>query len=199
MPRPGDGSPGSPGPEIKFPKFPGQNSPCTAQDFTFRVRTRDAAGVDWVKVFLDGKLLKRSSSQDFAVLVKAAQLGEGTHTVLVVAMNNKGVRSERSRQFDRCEVPMIRTIDTNTKRCVANDFRLAVHAPVGSTMVKVSLDGKLIKSSAKNDFRVLIEAKDLASMRHKVKVVSTGVDGEKTIRSRSFTRCDRPALPRFTG
>ena len=201
----GDGNPGSPGPTIRTPKLPPpnaqnpQNPPCTAQNFTFRVRTRDASGVKSVKVFLDEKLIKRSSSEDFKVLVKSKQLGEGSHTILVVATNGKGVQSEKSRQFDRCEVPMIRTINTNLKKCVANNFRIAIHSPQGSVNVRVFLDGKMIKSSVKKNFRVLIESKDLASMRHQVKAVSEDDAGTKTVRSRSFTRCDRPALPRFTG
>jgi len=90
---PGDGIPGNP---------LGPGKPCIATDFRLRVRARDDSGIRSVEVFLDGKLVKRSTTSPFFVTIKAEDLPAGRHTIRVVARGNDGDRTVTKRSFRHC-------------------------------------------------------------------------------------------------
>jgi hypothetical protein len=55
-----------------------------------------------VKVFLDGKLIKRSNQKQFSVWVNVSGLRAGRNTIKVVAVDRQGRRGAASRSFRRC-------------------------------------------------------------------------------------------------
>jgi hypothetical protein len=73
---------------------------CARSSFALTIRTR-AAGLRSVRVTLDGRTIKRSSSARFRVRIPAGALRGGGHTVRVVAVGAGG-RSTRSIAFVRC-------------------------------------------------------------------------------------------------
>ncbi len=96
---PGDGITGNP---------LGAGKPCLARDFRLRIRTRDAAGsgIRRVSVYLDGRLIKRSTQRSFYVWIRAERLLAGRHTVRIVALDGEGNRTVRTRRFSRCARPV---------------------------------------------------------------------------------------------
>ena len=94
----GDGVPGN-------PVRPGPK-PCVARDFRLRIRARDVSGIRRVSVFLDGRLIKRSTSAQFYVWIRAERLLAGRHTLRVVARDREGNRTVQTRRFRRCDRPV---------------------------------------------------------------------------------------------
>jgi hypothetical protein len=88
------GNTGSPG--------PGTSPRCTTQGFRAKLRVHSSSGIRSVKVFLDGKLIKRSNQKQFSVWVNVSGLRAGRNTIEVVAVDRKGRRGTASRSFRRC-------------------------------------------------------------------------------------------------
>jgi hypothetical protein len=79
-----------------------------------------------------------------------------------------------------------------------------VTAAAGVRSVRVSLDGKRIKSSTKSRFTVFINARKLKPGRHRLTVTVIDQAGRRRTITRRFARCAqaeprRRAAPRFTG
>ena len=77
-------------------------SRCAGSDFTARFRIHDSVGMRRVEVFVDGKLIKRSTSKTFSVRVEVAGLRSGRNTIRVVAVDSRGRRDTATRSFRRC-------------------------------------------------------------------------------------------------
>ena len=100
------------GPRVRFSPLPGLRQPragrppadsdCTTEDFTVRISVRDPAGIRSVNVYLDGKLVKRSSRTRFSLRIKVRGLRVGPHRITVVARDRAGNRSVTRRRFGRC-------------------------------------------------------------------------------------------------
>jgi ice-binding like protein len=91
---------------IRNPVGAGYTS-CLPGDFRLRIRTRDASGIRRVDVFLDGRLIKRSTHGQFDVWITAERLVGGRHTIRVVARDNEGNRTVQTRRFTRCNRPVL--------------------------------------------------------------------------------------------
>jgi hypothetical protein len=89
-------------------------------------------------------------------------------------------------------------VRTGPKPCLASDFRLRIRARDASGIRRVSvyLDGRLIKRVTHRRFVVTVRAQQLAAGSHAIRVVAVDRAGNQTVRTRSFSRCARPA---FTG
>jgi hypothetical protein len=82
--------------------------------------------------------------------------------------------------------------------------RISVGAPGTVKSVKVTLDGKTIKTTTKSRFTLRINLKKLAAGRHRLRTVVTDQAGNSTTSTRTIARCaaakpKRKAAPRFTG
>lgn len=80
--------------------------PCVARDFRLRIRARDVSGIRRVSVYLDGRLIKRTTSAQFYVWIRAERLLAGRHTLRVVARDRQGNRTVQTRRFRRCDRPV---------------------------------------------------------------------------------------------
>lgn len=118
----GTGPDSSPGPDLKGPAVkifglpgvrqrplprPGARRPpagsvCTTRNFTARVRIRDRAGIKSVSVFVDGRLVRRTSRTRFTLRIKVRGLRVGRHRITVAARDRAGNRSVTRRHFGRC-------------------------------------------------------------------------------------------------
>jgi hypothetical protein len=89
-------------------------------------------------------------------------------------------------------------VRTGPKPCVATDFRLRIRArdASGIRTVSVFLDGRLIKRVTHRRFLVTVRAAGLLAGTHAIRVVAVDRAGNRRVRTRSFSRCSRPA---FTG
>jgi hypothetical protein len=93
------GVPGGPrGPRVGR----GRGRPCIDAGFRARFRIRGSARMRRVTVFLDGKLIKRSTRKQFSVWVSVIGLRAGRNTIRVVAVDRRGRRDVASRTFRRC-------------------------------------------------------------------------------------------------
>jgi hypothetical protein len=115
---PGSGTgPGSKGPLVRIFGLPGVRQPparrpgtrrppartvCTTRNFRARVRVRDSDGIRMVSVYLDGRLLRRTSLKRFSLRVNVRGLRVGRHRIRVVALDRLGNRSVTTRRFGRC-------------------------------------------------------------------------------------------------
>jgi hypothetical protein len=88
------GTPGAPRPPAR--------AVCTTRDFTASVRVRDAAGIRSVNVYLDGKLVRRTSRTRFSLRIRVRGLSIGRHRITVIARDRAGNRSVMIRRFSRC-------------------------------------------------------------------------------------------------
>ncbi len=103
-PAPPVGSPpGSPPASPPPPRF---SRVCTTRNFTARVRVADNAGIKRVSVYLDGKLIKRTSRTRFAVRIRVRGIRVGRHRITVVALDRAGNRSVKRRTFGRCRIAL---------------------------------------------------------------------------------------------
>lgn len=80
----------------------GPGPPCIDRGFRARFRIDGSARMRRVSVFLDGKLIKQSSSKRFSVWVSVVGLRAGRSTIRVVAVDRRGRRDVVSRSFRRC-------------------------------------------------------------------------------------------------
>ena len=85
------------------PGGPGTAARCSARGFTATFRIHASTGMRSVTVFVDGKLLKRTSAKHFSVRVSVAGLRDGRNTIRVVAVDRNGRRRVASRSFRRCQ------------------------------------------------------------------------------------------------
>ena len=79
---------------------------CVARDFMARVRVRDASRLR-VVVRLNGKVIKRTRSKRFRVLIRANRLRRGRHKLSIVARDSAGNRRTVVRRFSRCAPPVL--------------------------------------------------------------------------------------------
>jgi hypothetical protein len=102
------GLPGVRQPPIRTPgaRRPPASTVCTTRNFTARVRVRDRAGIHTVKVYLDGRLVKRTSRTRFSLRIEVRSLSVGRHRITVVARDRAGNKSVTSRHFGRCALAL---------------------------------------------------------------------------------------------
>ena len=81
-------------------------SVCTSRDFTTRLVLRDRSGIRRVKIYLDGRLVKRTTLTRFSLQISVRGLRIGRHRITVVARDRAGNRSVASRRFARCALPL---------------------------------------------------------------------------------------------
>jgi hypothetical protein len=103
----GGGAGGGGKPTVQITGVPGAGGPgsgalCTSHGFRAKIRIHDAVGMRRVDVFLDGKLIKRSTRKQFSVWVSVAGLRSGRNTIRVVAVDLNRKRGVASRSFRRC-------------------------------------------------------------------------------------------------
>ena len=113
---PGTGAADQTGPLVAIAGAPGDGiagnpvrngpKPCLATDFRLRIRTRDVSGIRRVSVYLDGRLIKRSTQRQFYVWIRAERLRALRHTIRVVARDREGNRTVLTRSFRRCDRPV---------------------------------------------------------------------------------------------
>jgi hypothetical protein len=92
------------GPIVNVHGAPGAS--CVPGDFRLRILVRDASGIRRVDVFLDGRLVERSTQRQFHVWIRAERLLAGRHTLRVVAHDREGNQTVQSRGFTRCNRPV---------------------------------------------------------------------------------------------
>jgi hypothetical protein len=80
----------------------GPGPPCVDRGFWARFRIDGSARMRRVSVFLDGELIKQSSSKRFSVWISVRGLRAGRSTIRVVAVDRRGRRDVASRSFRRC-------------------------------------------------------------------------------------------------
>jgi len=83
------------------------NDECPASNFRLQISASDESGIKNVKVFLDGELIKSTTSGKFSVLIPAESLDAGRHTIRVVARDNAGNKTVKTRKFRRCDAPVL--------------------------------------------------------------------------------------------
>jgi hypothetical protein len=81
---------------------PGRGAPCTGRGFRAKVRIHSQGAMRKVSVYLDGKLIKRSTAKRFSVWISVVGLRAGRNTIRVVAVDRRGRRDAASRSFRRC-------------------------------------------------------------------------------------------------
>jgi hypothetical protein len=80
----------------------GPGAPCVNRGFRARIRVGGSARMRRVSVFLDGKLIKRTSRKRFSAWIRVRGLRAGRNTIRVVAIDRRGRRDVVSRSFRRC-------------------------------------------------------------------------------------------------
>jgi hypothetical protein len=75
---------------------------CAGASFTATFRIHGPVGMRRVEVFVDGKLIKRSTSKTFSARVDVTGLRAGSNTIRVVAVDRNGRRDTAVRSFRRC-------------------------------------------------------------------------------------------------
>jgi len=81
---------------------PGRGAPCTGRGFRAKFRIHSQVAMRRVSVYLDGKLIKRSTAKRFSVWISVVGLRSGRNTIQVVAVDRRGRRDTASRSFRRC-------------------------------------------------------------------------------------------------
>ena len=91
-------------------------------------------------------------------------------------------------------------VRSGPKPCVATDFRLRIRARDASGIRRVSVfvDGNLVRRVTDGRFFTWIRAERLRGGRHTLRVVARDRAGNRTVTTRRFSRCARPAVD-FTG
>ena len=92
------------GPIVNVHGAPGAS--CVPRDFRLRILVRDASGLRRVDVFLDGRLVERTTQRQFYVWIRAERLLAGRHTLRVVAHDREGNQTVQTRGFTRCNRPV---------------------------------------------------------------------------------------------
>ncbi len=80
----------------------GRATTCTGAGFRARFRIHDSVGMRRVSVFVDGKLIKRSTHRHFSAWVSVVGLRVGPNTIRVIAVDSRGRHDVASRSFRRC-------------------------------------------------------------------------------------------------
>ena len=75
---------------------------CARRGFTARVRVRDHSGIRRVKVYLNAKLIRRSTRKRFSVHVSVRRLRVGGNRITVLARDRARNLSATRRRFQRC-------------------------------------------------------------------------------------------------
>ena len=86
--------------------------------------------------------------------------------------------------------------------CTERNFtaRVRVSDGAGIRSVKVYLDGKLVKTTTRTRFSLVVHARDMSVGRHRITVVAYDRAGNKSVTRRRFERCELTlSVPRFTG
>jgi hypothetical protein len=73
----------------------------TARNFTIRVTVSDSIGIARTVVYLDGKRIRRSSSDSFTTRIKARRLKPGRHRIRVVSRDAAGNKTVKRTSFLR--------------------------------------------------------------------------------------------------
>ena len=90
-------------PAVQITGVPGGGALCTDHGFRAKISIHDVSRrMRRVDVFVDGKLIKRSTHKQFSVWVRVAGLRSGRNTIRVVAVDLNGKRDTASRSFRRC-------------------------------------------------------------------------------------------------
>ncbi len=95
-------------PSVRIFKGPGgptagrARGTCTGAGFRARFKVRSSAKLRSVEVFVDGKLIKRTTSKRFSAWIGVVGLRAGRNTIRVVAVDSEGRRGVSSRTFRRC-------------------------------------------------------------------------------------------------
>ena len=80
---------------------------CTTRNFTARVRLRDGSGIRRVKVYLDGRLVRRTTRRRFSLRISVRGLRVGRHTLRVMVRDRAGNLRVARRSFRRCALPLV--------------------------------------------------------------------------------------------
>lgn len=81
---------------------PDRGAPCTGHGFRAKFRIQSQVAMRKVSVYLDGKLIKRTTAKRFSVWISVVGLRAGRNTIRVVAVDRRGRRDAASRSFRRC-------------------------------------------------------------------------------------------------
>ncbi len=101
----GSGGPGA-GPSAHITHVPGDGGTrprCTSRGFSAKVSVGGKSDLRRVDVFVNGKLIKRSTRAEFRVWVKMRGLRSGRNTIRVVATDVDGRRDVARENFRRCD------------------------------------------------------------------------------------------------
>jgi hypothetical protein len=104
----GGGGAGGTKPNVRIFGVPGgptagrARGACTDAGFRAKFRVRSSGRLRRVTVFVDGKLIKRSTRKQFSVWVSVVGLRAGPSTIRVVAVDRRGRRDVATRTFRRC-------------------------------------------------------------------------------------------------
>jgi hypothetical protein len=105
-----------------------------------------------------------------------------------------------------CSTPKVAVAGVR-RACVSKaslNVRISVNAPGVVKSVRITLDGKTLKTTSKSRFTLRINLKKLKAGRHRLRTVVTDQTGTSTTSTRTIARCaaakpKRKAAPRFTG
>jgi hypothetical protein len=75
---------------------------CASRDFRAQVRIRDRSGLRRARVRMDGRFVRQTRRQRFAIRVPARRLGAGRHRLYVAARDKAGNQSRKTVHFRRC-------------------------------------------------------------------------------------------------
>ena len=92
----------SPSPARAHRAFSGPRAVCTSRNFKASVRLSDRDGIRRVRVYIDGKLVKRTKLTRFSLQIDVRGLRVGSHRIVVVAFDRAGNRSVSRARFGRC-------------------------------------------------------------------------------------------------
>jgi len=101
------GGGGSGTPAVHIPKVPNTENPpnsprCVGSGFKAKIRVKSSQAMNWVKVYVDGNLIKTSERKRFAAWVNVRGLRRGKNEIRVVAATTGGERGSATRSFRRC-------------------------------------------------------------------------------------------------
>ena len=102
-----------------------------------------------------------------------------------------------------CEVPAptvhVQALRATCHRNSPVHVNATITAQGGLTRVRITLDGKTIKTQKSGKVRITIKTKGLKVGVHKVKIVATDKSGKHTTRTLTFRVCKPRPLAQFTG
>jgi hypothetical protein len=102
-----------------------------------------------------------------------------------------------------CEVPapkvVVDSLNPSCRSSKAVKIRANVSAQGGLSRVRITLDGRTIKTQKSGKVRLTISVKKLNPGVHTVKVIATDRAGKRTTRTLHFRVCKLKISPAFTG